>query len=762
MAYESKISNKRFGTTFAGRPQFDKNSPLGDIVDSIRQTTPQFQRLATKVKSDSEEAAAEKYQSLVNMGKNPDMIEAEIKAGQHPELNNMYSGAIINRQRGLFDGAKVIEGMTARLNEFDAETMDFVDWSKEFMPDLSSKGTHYNMGFSTIYQPFLSDQQIKVAETRNQNAVIRKQDNLMGVLKTADTVEEVFTLANSVREPVVSADGTVEMIYSNNEINDIIMKYIQSVGDNATTSKEVQFAINLLEHDRGKGVGGNPIGRLLDSGSDSVDNNATAALYSGLLRKKEALINDEFTKETRERSETRKSIEAEVRELEDNGELTDALKLKLINDYEATMPSMQEANNFRLLTEGGYAGSATSEATENFQFKVTMGDFASEEDMKSYGIDNNIDKATIMAMVSVQEGVDADRAKGTQPIFEVNYEYKHVYDNLSNVIDILDAGELGGGMLNDIEQKKLDDARNYFETQVRLQEAVWMNTGVTVTDEMRRRHAENIEKYLKERIKGTEVTTFKAEGGTNTKTAQMIDESEFTLPEILTQRDTILDSISVDNLANAGFVADISENGIAQNVEAMNNLLSESYISLDNQIGIEQFIQDIFNNLDATSANAFMNALGIPEIDKRGRFDAFINKLNEIANYKAPEIVEDNTISQENISNITLNNVEKFLPPKIDKNGDNSEFRDWLKINGQSWNSFVDSLPDKPKKPKFEGRKKDELGTTETVAEFQERQAQYTKDLKTFNSDIEEWEATYGRILKEHKKIKKFLPKEAN
>jgi hypothetical protein len=600
MAYESKITNKRFGTTFAGQPQFDRNSPLGDIVDSIRQTTPQFQRLATKVKSDAEVAAEEKYQALIALGKNPDIIEAEIKKGLHPELNNVYSAAIVNTHRGRFDAAKVQATLVEHQDEFNPDEQAYDDWAVQYLPEnLDQKGTHYNKGFSAIYDQYRSDKLIEEATYKHNQAVIRKTNNgvqLMNTIPYDEIATRYFPTLNTLNTEVVHVDGTKGDYYTTTELNNIAVTHATNLGNKAQSVEEIDYAIRILTTDRGKGKGGNNIGSLLNTEDTKI-----AQLYGSLMTKRNQLL------------EKKRTDDRTQKETDFNDILTKSLTAVLDGTFGDIKLEMQQAvvaidpkffDDFTRLTSADYKGSATVNQNYEFEMKAIAGGFKDANAILAEALIDGIAPNSVKQALAYNAEALNKRNSGVLPIEDTNVHYKKLIGELATIVDInMITGEISGlGILDDAEGNLLRFTENYVTTSIYEAEQKWKKDELSddEIDAKRKQLATDLETYVFTRV------------GKNTKGTDLNPDDNSSREEFFK-----------DEVANNVSFADIQEDRatIARNVSQLEGALD---------------INDTFENNMAKIAAIFTD-----EDNKENYIDLFEQYVPNLNNQNVGQVVED-------------------------------------------------------------------------------------------------------------------------
>lgn len=593
MAYESKISNKRYGTTFAGKQAYDLNSPLGDVVKSIQQITPQLKLAAAKHKDTKIKDAQEAYEALINSNKNPDQIDAEIKQGLHPKLSGIYTAGVIQKNRGRFDAAKVQQNMIEKLDEFDPLTMNFDAWAQDFMPVITDKSTSYNEGFSHVYEQFRADQLIRESEAKYNDAIRRKTENgiaLMNTVAKGEVATNYYPLLNSLNETVVHEDGTVGDIYSTKELNNIAYGHAVNIGNRATTANEIEYAIDILIVDRGKGKGGNNIGSLLNTEDPKV-----SQLYGELLRKKITLQEKGRAAEKIKKEEDYNIILAKSLLAIQEGtytEIDEEMKTAVI----ALDPTF--FGNFMQLTSADYQGSATVNENKSFEMRAISGGFRDANEILAVGTLEGISTTSIKQALAYNADALKARAAGTLPIQQTNVNYTKLYADLSNIIDInMITGEISGlGILDDAEGDLLRYATGYVTTTIQDAELEWKTQDLT-DDELndkRQKLSKELNDYIYTRFgKNTQASDTPQIGERQNpdREAFFIDElgTDKSFAEIQEDRRTIQNNIG--QIAGQLNIDDTFEN----NMEKLQSLFT-SESNQDNYIDLFEYVQNITDN----------------------------------------------------------------------------------------------------------------------------------------------------------------------
>ena len=118
MAYQSKVSRKYFGTTFAGRVQPKKESSLKELSNSLSSFSPQLANMGANYAAGKKEDAVNELNLLRAQGKSSDEINAIILKGDNPSLSNMYAENVVQAHNGKFAAADVMNEIKMDMERF--------------------------------------------------------------------------------------------------------------------------------------------------------------------------------------------------------------------------------------------------------------------------------------------------------------------------------------------------------------------------------------------------------------------------------------------------------------------------------------------------------------------------------------------------------------------------------------------------------------------------------------------------------------------
>ena len=360
MAYESKVTNKYFGTTFAGAGKASvEQTELGGLVNSLKNVAPQIEQLGTQyIKTKQDEAAVE-INKLKAQGMSADSIQKVIDSGSNETLSNMYASATNNVWLGKLKAAEDINLAKQNLANYnpDEQTMD--EFLSEFVQtDFTKVDKYYAGGYSSIF----NEQKAKLlsvdAEERFKVASQKKTQSLGNFMLANDATDEdgVSIFAK------LPQDGT----YSNKQLNDAALFAATTLYSTGRTVDDLDKAIEYLNADRGTGKNGQKLGSLLSANNkdatalkNKIENRRyTLMQQSRQLRKyqEEDEVTNIFKKAMGMENLTAVEIDQFKEELQVYGNATyiDTL-MKIVNQTQSPNSDVASINQFRIrIAEGQF------------------------------------------------------------------------------------------------------------------------------------------------------------------------------------------------------------------------------------------------------------------------------------------------------------------------------------------------------------------------------------------------------------------------
>lgn len=408
MAYESKVTNKYFGTTFAGAGKAGvEQTELGGLVATLSKLQPKIEELGKEYISDKETAAATEINKLNLQGKSAKEIQGIIEKGDNPVLTNAYTAATNNLWLGKLQAAEDIRTATSQLADYnpDEQTMD------EFLADrigtdFSNTDKYYAGGYASVFNEKKAQLLSKDAEERYKRASTKKVTDLANFIRTFEgTTEEGI----SVHERI-PRDGT----YTNTQINDATLQAAEWYLANAETTAEIDRAMSYLEADRGTGKNGMKLGSLISAGNQKAIQTLNALKAKRVaIYKYQRIIRQHNKEDARQEGISalfNKNITKDelIKQLSIAGAL-DSTTMKTI-DY----------------IEGKQTYFATPKQVAEFRLGIANGQFNSQADMFDYMVKNGIAYDSSFATIYKSS------REGELPVYEADHIYSKGVSNIIN------------------------------------------------------------------------------------------------------------------------------------------------------------------------------------------------------------------------------------------------------------------------------------------------------------------------------------------
>ena len=302
MAYKSRVSNKYFGSTYEGRPNVARVSPLGELAQAINRNVQSFEAAGANYIQGKKEDAVGKLNELYSQGKSYEEITKSVLNNEFPELSSMYAESAVQSQVGRFAAAEAIAKIkkSKEAGEYDYTTDNLVNFHKKFVQeyDLNNQDDNFNLGFAAVFNQWQSDEKIEDAKLKGTWHNTTKMSKAMTLLDTVTDISQIIPMVNSlaVELPKLEGEGKRNFFFSTQEQNALLLNYANKLYLTATTQDQLERASNILNLDRGIGKGGNELGSLINS------NEKAMALFKSIEEKKISLANHEYTLAERERT----------------------------------------------------------------------------------------------------------------------------------------------------------------------------------------------------------------------------------------------------------------------------------------------------------------------------------------------------------------------------------------------------------------------------------------------------------------------------
>lgn len=438
MAYESKVTNKYFGTTFAGGGKASvQETELSGLVKALGNSLPQLQEMGDQYIKTQEQEAATEITKLNAQGKSTEEIKKIIDSGENEALSSMYATATNNLWVGKLTAAEDIRRARENLADYnpDEQTMDEY-LSSHVTMDFSVGDKYLAGGYASVFNEEKAKLNSYDAEQRFKVGYTKKVQGLANFIRTFEaTTDEGISVFSRI-------DNTG---YSKQQINEAAIQAAEYQIVNATTGAEVTAAMGILNADRGLGKNGMKLGSLISAG-----NKDAVALQRVAQAKRMQVIN--FNKKM---AEFKKEDDRET----------------VINDVLNGQMNLQQAEDY-LVKEGSWnaATAKTLEYVKNrkdytadktivdaFRVSVAEGKYTSQAEMLAAAMKMGIPYEA--SLVSAYK----NSREGEPPIYATDSTYK------SN-IDLM-VKSLSRDIRGEFNRDTAYSIRLFVENEILIQEA---------------------------------------------------------------------------------------------------------------------------------------------------------------------------------------------------------------------------------------------------------------------------------------------------
>ena len=507
MAYKSKVTNKYFGSTYEGRPNVAKVSPLGELANAINRNMDSFQAAGNNYIQGKKEDAIAEMQKLKQDGKSSEEIANLALSGENTILSNMYAESAVQGQSGRFAAAEAIAQIKKAMaaQEYDYTSMNLTEFHKKFVKeyDLNAQDDNFVLGFSAVFQQWQTEEKIKDAELKGAWHNNQKMQKVVTLLESVTDVNDIMATlkATSIELPKLDGDGKRNFFLTSQEENTALLSYATKLYNTAETTAELEKAIAILELSRGKGKGGNDLGSLLDTDPKAQE-----------LNKK---IDDRITAmENQNYTNTQRAI---LKEKEDGlvavfNETDESKRDVIIKDLIAKYPEMATTiNNIKtnvndiMEDKGG---------VERIKQSIIDGDFSDktfEYTMASI-MEHTNSWSTISSLIGLNQGIQREINEGYgNPVRDIE-----VVDTVAKLqkimVDLVPADAFGGDQTQidqvayDLVEMEIEaEYRKWYEKNMRpsknadiKEQEAWLQKQATWLNE---KYAEKVALYQSEQFK---------------------------------------------------------------------------------------------------------------------------------------------------------------------------------------------------------------------------------------------------------------------
>lgn len=433
MAYKSRVKNQYYGATFGGNIYSSRSSDTTDLVNSLKTISPDLSQIAETYVDDKRKKAEQKINELF-LTKDAATIRTEILNGEHPELSSQYVQKTVSFHTGKHEAASTIAEIEKNKKDYNFKDGDNLSsFYKKFLPDFSAKDGSYALGFASIFDEYKANAAVADAKERSDWAQEQKIAQGVSILDSSQP-EDIIAKANGLKlvMPPDKYNNKRRELYTNEEINDVLIAWATNKFNTATTAKEIDDAIFILKSPRKLDAKGNAvIGSLYETKREDV-----AKLIGQLNQKRVTLENQRRVDEKYALDDAKTNIWLKSITPKEDGSLpTLAEKDKMRQELEALDPSdINGVNNFIAWhsTDPKDKSIASTKATQAFKLGIARGEYETRSELVQAYVENGI-QGDIDTYIRLWKSSETT----ITPIFDRNPTYTSAKDSIEEEFKVL-------------------------------------------------------------------------------------------------------------------------------------------------------------------------------------------------------------------------------------------------------------------------------------------------------------------------------------
>ena len=467
--YERQVTNKYYGVGSGGKVY--TNTQSDGLAKSLQNAGYKIGKAEDLRIDRKKDKAVSKINEMYASGKTFEDINAEILAGQHPELTGKYIDATTNYHAGRVKASEVIKEIEANKNKYDFtdKSQSLETFYKAYMPNFDGMDSSAILGFSTLFNQFKSKDAMIDANNRSTHASNVKIEEGVTILDTIPTELIKTNLAgefNSFKTPVPNSNGSgkINQLYTNKEAISVLVRSVQKVIALAETEDDLERAEAILSANLGIGKDGQDIKSLGSRNTKEV-----LKLKEDLLKKRRALIiNDRTNKNEQEKEDVRAlnaSIFEKVTEATPDGDYErdkNHVELMAIRDELEKFGVPAYVTNFdRLMNDNAYIDN-DPDVYNALVASIYDGEFSSQEEIADAINNLNIDPRLLSPTLSLFASWQNSSNKAGS-IHTTNMVYKEGLKYIENAVR---GNFTSGGILKENGNQAIRNAHNYMKVEL--------------------------------------------------------------------------------------------------------------------------------------------------------------------------------------------------------------------------------------------------------------------------------------------------------
>ena len=429
--YKSRIKNKYMGSGFEGYVSSARTTEGLELAKKLQESALTGQKLLNvKIDQDKDEAI-EKVQSLYASGKKMEDIQAEILAGKHPDLTGKFIEKTTQFHLGKVKAAETIKNIEANKNEYDFENNNLNTFYEKYLPNFDEADNSFTTGFASVFNTYRADEAVKDAEVRSAFASKKKIEEgqvQLSIIPDENLESDYINTWKALNIDVPNTDGGSKpnKLYTNKELQSVIISDVESIIDTATTMEEIERAETIMNLNMGTGEDGTDLGTLNDRKSTEVN-----ALKAKLVAKKRAVLQQTRADEAYFKGKKVEEIFTKALSPNEDGSKKSKIQLQEIQKELIQFGDLQLIATFTDFFNKNRTVNNDPAVSSQFMIDIVKGEFESYDEMITEMLARGIPESELGTANIRWNQYTKGRDEGSSPIFTSNANYK---DNVTKVL----------------------------------------------------------------------------------------------------------------------------------------------------------------------------------------------------------------------------------------------------------------------------------------------------------------------------------------
>tara|TARA_R100001440_G_scaffold20670_2_gene34342 strand:+ start:902 stop:2851 length:1950 start_codon:yes stop_codon:yes gene_type:complete len=429
--YKSRITNKFIGSGFEGYVASAKTTEGLELAKALQNTGERGMRIANVITDQKKDEAIDKIQSLYSSGKSMESIQTEILAGKHPDLTGKYVEKTTQFHLGKVKAAETIKNIEANKNEYDFENNNLNTFYEKFLPDFNETDNSFTTGFASVFNTYRADEAVKDAEVRSVFASKKKIEEgqvQLSIIPDANLESDYINTWKALNIDVPNTDGGSKpnKLYTNKELQSVIISDVESIIDTATTMEEIERAETIMNLNMGTGDNGTNLGTLNDRKSTEVN-----ALKAKLVAKKRTVLQQTRSDEEYQKGKAVEGIWAKAFSKNEDGSPKTKIQLQEIQEELKQFNDPQLIATFADFFNKNRTVNNDPAVSSQFMIDIVKGEFGSYDEMITEMLARGIPESELGTANIRWNQYTKGRDEGSSPIFTSNANYK---DNVTKIL----------------------------------------------------------------------------------------------------------------------------------------------------------------------------------------------------------------------------------------------------------------------------------------------------------------------------------------